>query len=268
DVQTGPPGSGEKGEVRFALTSEAGLNDGLAFPFVMLALALAQVGTVSWGWWFTVDLIGKLVAAVVIGWAGGRAMGWVLFRLPDLSLSRTGDGLVALGVTLMAYATAQMLHAYGFVTVFAAAVAIRASAPNHAFHGAMAQFSDQVERMLLMLVLVVFGAATSAGLLQSLNWAQVVTGLALIFAVRPLSAWLAFAGSELTWQPKALIAFFGIRGIGTLYYLFYAFRHGAVTGQTAIWNVAGFTILVSILLHGTTSTPLMEWAARIRMRRH
>ncbi len=194
-------------------------------------------------------------------------MGWMMFRLPGPSLSRTGDGLVALGITLMAYATAQMLHAYGFVTVFAAAVTIRASARNHEFHGAMAQFSDQIERMLLMVVLVVFGAAVASGLLRSLSWAEVAAGLALILAVRPLSAWLAFAGSGLTWQPKALMAFFGIRGVGTLYYLLYAFRHGALTNQTAIWNVAGFTVLVSVLLHGTTSTPLMDWAARIRIRR-
>ncbi len=99
DVQTGPPGKGEEGEVRFALTSEAGLNDGLAFPFVMLALAFARPDEVSWQWWFGIELVGKLAVAVVIGWIGGRLMGWLTFRMPHFKLAETGDGLVAVGVT-------------------------------------------------------------------------------------------------------------------------------------------------------------------------
>jgi NhaP-type Na+/H+ or K+/H+ antiporter len=266
DVQTGPPGRGEEGEVRFGLTSEAGLNDGLAFPFVLLALALAQPEAISWPHWIGVDFFGHLVLGMVIGWVGGRVMGWVMFHLPRLKLSDTGDGLVAVGVTLIVYATAQAVDANGFIAVFVAAVKIRSSAPEDEFHHRMSEFSDQVERVLVMLVLVLFGWALAAGLLQSLTWSGALIGLGLIFVLRPASAWLGFVGGGLHWQPKALMAFFGIRGIGTLYYLQYAFGRAEFAERDTLWAMAGFTILVSILLHGTTSTPLMALADRLLKR--
>ena len=266
DVQTGPPGKGEEGEVRFALTSEAGLNDGLAFPFVLLALALADGHPVSWGHWLGIDLAWELVVGGLVGWVGGRLMGWTLFHIPRGKLSDTGDGLVAVGVTLIAYATAQALHANGFVAVFVCALAIRRSAPEHDFHHAMSEFSEQIERVLVMLVLVLFGWGAAAGLLASLTWAGALVALSLIAVVRPLSAWLGFLGSSHVWQAKALLAFFGIRGIGTLYYLQYAFTRSTFERHDEMGAMASFAILVSILLHGMTSTPLMIQADRLRRR--
>jgi NhaP-type Na+/H+ or K+/H+ antiporter len=271
DVQTGPPGEGEQGEVRFALTSEAGLNDGLAFPFVMLAILGLKPEAVPWLHWFSVDLVLELVVGAVIGWGGGRLMGFAMFHLPKLRLSDTGDGLVAVAVTLMAYATAQALHANGFVTVFVAAAAIRRSAPVGDFHHAMSAFSEQIERVLVMLVLLLFGWGLGAGLLAPLTWEGALVALALIFVFRPLSAWLSFLRTPVRWQAKALMAFFGIRGIGTLYYLQYAFNRSDFAETRALAAVAAFAILVSILVHGITSTPLMQMAdaflARRRARR-
>lgn len=266
DVQTGPPGEGEEGEVRFALTSEAGLNDGVAFPFVMLALALFGARQVSWPWWLGVDLVGKLAAAVAIGWVGGRLMGWMMFRMPRFKLSETGDGLVAAGVTLMAFATAQLVHAYGFVTVFVTAVVIRGSAPKDEFHNAMAQLADQIERILVMLVLVVFGWTVGRGLLAELTWPGAAVGLGLIFVIRPLAAAVGLVGFGAPWEAKALIAFFGIRGVAALYYLLYAFGHADFPDRAAVWSIVGFTILTSVVLHGVTSTPLMQMAGELRGR--
>ena len=260
DVQTGPPGKGEPGEVRFALTSEAGLNDGLAFPFVTLALVGLGASPMSLGHWVAVEFAGELAIGAAVGFAGGRGMGWVMFHLPRLRLSDTGDGLVAVGVTLMTYATALALHGNGFVAVFVAAAAIRRAAPLDDFHHAMSEFSEQVERVLLMLVLVLFGWGLGAGLLAALTWREAALALALIFVVRPASAWLGFTGSTLQWQPRALMAFFGIRGIGTLFYLQYAFNRASVPEGRALVATAGFAVAVSILLHGTTSTPLMRLA--------
>lgn len=149
DVQVGPPRSGMEDEVRFALTSEAGLNDGLAFPFVNLAIvaALALGSELHLprltAEWLAVDVVWKLLAGTVLGWATGSALGWLMFRLPNWSrISGTGDGFVALGATLLAYGVAEAAHGYGFVAVFVAALALRDAEPRHAFHERMHDFAE------------------------------------------------------------------------------------------------------------------------------
>ncbi|MFC0410865.1 cation:proton antiporter [Roseomonas elaeocarpi] len=268
DVQTGPPGQGEEGEVRFALTSEAGLNDGLAFPFVVLAVAMVRPEEVDWGHWLAVEFLGELVLGAAIGAVVGRVLGWIMFRLPALKLSDTGDGLVAVAATLITYAVALAIGANGFVAVFVAALAIRRTEPDAQFHHAMSGFAEQVERVMVMAVLVLFGWAIGAGLLAPLTWGGAALGLALIFVLRPVAAWVGFLGNRVPWRAKALLAFFGIRGIGTLFYLQYAFARAEFEVRDTVWAVAGFTVLVSVVLHGATSTPLMQMAERhLRARR-
>jgi len=102
DIQVGAPGEGEEDEARFALTSEAGLNDSLAFPFVNLAILFAA-GTYSvrdLGVWLAEDVLLRLCAGVAMGYAIGRGLGYLTFHLPNRArLSRTGDGFAALGPT-------------------------------------------------------------------------------------------------------------------------------------------------------------------------
>src|SRR4029453_15521938 len=125
DIQVGPPGSGEEDETRFALTSEAGLNDGLAFPFVLLAVALASSPSDGdWFWsWIIYAVLWKIGGGVLVGAAVGSACCWLAFRMPNRAkLSRTGDGFVALGITCLAYGLTEMLRGYGFLAVFVAAL--------------------------------------------------------------------------------------------------------------------------------------------------
>ncbi len=175
DVQVGPPGEGEEDETRFALTSEAGLNDGLAFPFVMLAIGLAhsmQTGE-PWFWhWVGVEVVWRLSAGVAVGLVVGGALGWLMFKLPNrTALSRTGDGFVALGITCLAYALAEMAHGYGFLAVFVAAIAVRSAERNHRYHETLHDFAEQLERLLMMALLVLFGGAISGGdLFRAVSW--------------------------------------------------------------------------------------------------
>lgn len=133
DVQVGPPQEGEEDEVRYTLTSEAGLNDGLAFPFVNLAVAVALASQTGERWfaeWLLVDVLWKLVAGLVVGVLVGRALGWLTFRLPNRArLSRTEDGFVALGIMAVAYGLTETIHGYGFIAVFVAALSFRAVEP-------------------------------------------------------------------------------------------------------------------------------------------
>ncbi|MDB5571745.1 MAG: cation transporter [Hyphomicrobiales bacterium] len=272
DVQVAAPGQGEEDEVRYTLTAEAGLNDGLAFPFVNLALALAlaaQTGEPWLGHWLSVDVVWKIAMAGATGWLLGRALGWLTFRLPNRAkLSRTGDGFVALGVMAISYGLAEMAHSYGFLAVFISAVAFRAVERNHRYHEKLHDFVEQLERLLMMILLVLFGGAlTSGGLLSGVTWTVAAFALLAIFVIRPAAGWLSLAGCKLDAPERGVIAFFGIRGLGTPYYLAYALGRGTFDQPELLWSCAALVILISVVLHGVTVTPLMRTLDKRRGRR-
>ncbi len=264
DIQVGPPDSGEEDEIRFALTSEAGLNDGLAFPFVFAAIAMSAVGPDDMPWfgtWVAVDLIWRIAAGVAVGYGAGRALAWLLFRMPHRAkLSQSGDGFVALGITCVAYALAELAHGYGFIAVFVAALALRAAERHHAYQRKLHDFAEELERVMMMLLLVGFGAAITGGsLFGGLTWAGVGFSVLVLFVVRPLIAWLGLAGTGLPAAERGIISFYGIRGIGSMYYLTYALQAGTFAEPATLWSTLAFTVLLSIVLHGTTVTPVMRW---------
>ena len=266
DVQVGPPKSGDEDEVRFGLTSEAGLNDALAFPFVHLAILAAAGGLASQGGladWFTIKVGWKLLAGLGAGWLIGATLGYLLFR-SRRGLSKLADGLIALAATLIAYALTEIIHGYGFLAVFVCAVTIRASERDHDFHQEMHDFSDQIERLLMMLLLVLFGGALANGLLAALTWSDALIGLAVVFVVRPVAGMIAMLGSGQPMRERLLLAFLGIRGVGSIYYVAYGLNHGDFGDSERLWAVVGFIILVSILVHGVTATPLLERLTRRR----
>lgn len=272
DVQVGPPNSEEEDEVRFALTSEAGLNDGLAFPFVYLAIAItaAQATGEPWfGHWLAVDVVWKLAAGVAVGWAVGAALGQVLFRLPDRAkLSRTGDGFVALGITCLAYGVAELVNGYGFLAVFVAAISLRAMERNHHYHNSLHDFSEQIERLLMMVLLVFFGAAIAEGsIFGPLDWRVVIVAAVVLFVIRPLAGWIGLAGTDTGRGERAVVAFFGIRGLGSFYYLAYALGQADFDEPQLLWVTVCLVVLVSIVLHGMTVTPVMRWVDRRHARR-
>jgi NhaP-type Na+/H+ or K+/H+ antiporter len=259
------PGEGEGGETRFALTSEAGLNDGLAFPFVLLAMSLATAPIEDvWLSWLAFDAVLKIAAGAIVGYVAGRLFGWLAFKPKRLRLSRTGDGLVALGMTLLAYGLTEIVHGYGFIAVFIAAVTLRASNPGHGFHLALAEFSEQIERLLMVLVMMIFGGALASGLLEPISWREVLIGVAIMLVVRPLVGWLSLLGLAEPAGARALVAFFGVRGIGTFYYVAYALQRARFDEAPRIVAISSFVVLASVLVHGVSSTPLMALADRRR----
>ncbi len=271
DVQVGPPGSGEEDEVRFTLTAEAGLNDALAFPFVHLALLVAVVGlpdAVAWGEWFAVKVLWKLALGVAMGWLAGRALAWVIFRLPPrAALSGTREGFVALGMTFVAYALTEMAGGYGFLAVFVSALMIRDAERDHEFHTTLHEFTDQAERLLMMAVLAWLGGALVSGLLAPLGWLEALAAALILLVVRPLAGLVALAPAQGPWSERAAIAFFGIRGLGSLYYAGYALSHMEWAEGGRLWAVLGLVVLGSVLMHGLTVNPAMRWLdARRRVR--
>jgi len=264
DVQVGPPGEGLEDEVRFTLTSEAGFNDGLSFPFVNLAIALAAASRTgeTWFWsWLSIDVAWKIGVGLVVGWIVGRILGWITFRVPNRAkLSRTGDGFVALGITCLAYGLTEMVHGYGFVAVFVAALGLRSAERTSTYHEKLHDFVEQLERLLMMVLLVIFGGAIAdGGLFSALSAEAVAFGLLAIFLVRPACAWLSLAGSPQRPDEKAVISFFGIRGLASAYYLAFALNHQPFESPDLLWSTVGFVVLTSIVLHGATITPVMRF---------
>ncbi len=266
DVQVGPPRSGDEDEVRFGLTSEAGLNDALAFPFVHLAILASLGGLASGGLtdWLTIKVVWKILAGAAVGWLVGRAFGFLIFHSERTGLHRLGDGLVALAATLVAYAATELAHGYGFLAVFVAAVTIRGWERDHEFHQQMHDFSDQIERLLIMLLLVLFGGALANGLLDSLTWSDAAIALVILLVVRPAAGLVAMIGAPRPWREKLLLAFLGIRGVGSVYYVAYGLNHGDFGSSERLWAIVGLVILASIVIHGVTATPLLARLAKWR----
>jgi NhaP-type Na+/H+ or K+/H+ antiporter len=264
DVQVGPPRTGEEDDVRFSLTAEAGLNDGLAFPFVALAIAVATIAGdgrplgPELVHWVLYDVLWRIAAGIAFGWLVGRLLGWLTFQLPQRTrLSATGDGFVALGITFIAYGVTEAAHGYGFLAVFVAALTLRAAERNHQYHERLHDFIEQSERLLIMMVLLFFGGALASGLLAPLGWPEIAVALTVLLVVRPLAAGLSLVWSGRPPLERGLIAFLGIRGVGTIYYLAYALGHASFAEAERLWAIAGLIILLSVFIHGATATPLM-----------
>ncbi|MGK7869937.1 cation:proton antiporter [Falsiroseomonas sp. E2-1-a20] len=270
DVQVGPPLTGQEDEVRFGLTSEAGLNDGLAFPFVNLAIVLALAAGSGEPWllqWLGYNVVWEIGVGVVGGWLVGRVFGWLTFRIPaESQLAQTGDGLIAIGATFVSYGLTEMVHCYGFLAVFITALTLRHAHRRHEFHREMHDVTEQVERLAMMVLLLLFGGALVSGLLAPLQWVDIGVALAVLLVVRPVAGLLGLAGLRAPWHEKLTLAFFGIRGVGSFYYLAYGLNHAAFAEAERLWAIIGLIVLLSVLLHGLTVTPVMRWLDRAQGR--
>ncbi|MBM9458549.1 cation:proton antiporter [Nocardioides sp. zg-536] len=272
DVQVAGPRTGEHevdepDELRFTLTSEAGLNDGLAFPFVYAAILLAQHsrGDVDWLGWFAWYGVAKVVLGVAVGIAVGRLLAYLAFRSASHSLrvAERGESLTALAALLTAYGLAEIAGGYGFLGVFACAMTFRSAERSHDYHAAMHEVTERLERLLTLFLLLVLGIALSRGLLAHLDWRGVLIGLGLILVIRPASGVTALLGSRsgMDRPQRAAVAFFGVRGIGSLYYLAYAMGESSALASPWLWSTVGFTVTASVVIHGALATPVMRRVA-------
>lgn len=300
DVQVSRPT--DRDRLRFALTGEGGLNDGTAFPFVLLGLGLMglhDLGALGWRW-FALDLVWGTAAGLGIGAALGLAVGRLVLYLRREHKEAVGlDDFLALGLIGLSYGCALLLHGFGFLSVFAAGVALRRleqsqtggagtppeveqaiADPDRSMADAiavdrqhapafMAQavlgFNEQIERIGEVTVVITIGALLWAVQWQPAAWWFVPL---LLLAIRPLSVLLGLAGSVSSRGQRWLMGWFGIRGVGSLYYLLYALNHGLP--QQLAPTMIGLTLAVvvaSIVAHGISVTPLMAAYERMQPRR-
>lgn len=253
DVQVGPPQEGKEGPVRFALTTEAGLNDGLAFPFVYLGLIVAVEGLHPGAAaleWVIFDVIYRISVGAFMGWAGGRALGYFLFVVPRGSpLAETSSGVIALAGVLLCYGSTELVEGYGFIAVAVMGLTLRRVEADHHFHRRLHDFSESVEHALTAVLLVALGTVLPV-ILGDLTWSHILVALILIFLIRPVAGWLGLLNSDLSYRQRAVISVYGVRGIGSIYYLCYAGRHLEFLNESQLWSLVGLVILLSTILHG------------------
>lgn len=287
DVQIRHPGDHD--QLRFTLTCEAGMNDGSAFPFVMLGmgmLGLHEIGEYGLNW-LLVDVLWATLAGIVIGVLAGVALarlGWKLRSKPHKH--ELMDDFLGLGLIGVVYGLSVIVNAWGFLAVFFAAVALRqtelklAKVAKATFDGSNTQkvaraeghpnpqpepletvsegslvFKEHLERLSEVVLVLLIGGSL---FLDSWSWEAVWLALFLFTVARPLSVVFGLLGTQTTWRIRGMTGWFGVRGIGSLYYLMYAIEHGLP--EPLALQLIQMTLIVvtlSIIFHGTSVKPLM-----------
>ncbi len=262
-VQVGPPNKGGEGPVRFGLTAEAGLNDGLAFPFIYLALGVAKHEGKFGDWllnWLAYDAVYRVVMGVGVGIGVGWLLAHYAFRVSDETVREdTREGLFVVSAIFLSYGLAEALHGYGFLAVFAAAASSRQNIEKfHDYYSKPYQFATQLERIFAGLLLIALGGLVATADVNLLTWRNVLFAALFMLLVRPLSALLSLVGIKLSKLERGAIAFLGIRGFGSFYYLAYAQNNGSFENIDVLWNIVTLTVVLSLFIHGNTATLAME----------
>jgi NhaP-type Na+/H+ or K+/H+ antiporter len=260
DVGVGPPGEEDEHDAHVALTTEGGLNDGLAFPFVFLGAFVATRDGTAWlGEWFAADVLFGVVVGVVVGIAAGYfiAAGTVWLRDRDL-LAPALDGWMAIGAVLLVYGVAEFAGGYGFLAAFAAGVAFRRYEYGHELNRRVHDGAEVVEKFSELALILLLGSLMTIGGLSEAGVGGWLLVPVLLLVIRPLATAIAFVGSGLPASDRAFIGWFGIRGIGSLYYVAVVLGLGLLSAdeaRTLFWTMA-ICVIVSIVVHGVTATPL------------
>jgi len=285
DVQVANPG--DRDRLRFGLTGEGGLNDGTAFPFVMLGLGLLSLHELGAGWWrwWALDVVWAVVGGLAIGYILGMLVGRSILYLRTRHREALGaDEFIAFGLIALAYGMALLCHTYGFLAVFAAGLALRriddrprpphaetstdgantarrADAPVNMMQ-AVQRFNSQLERFAEVGIVLTVGT-----LLAVVEFRHDALWFipALFLIIRPLAVFVGLLGTKVTGRARALMGWFGIRGIGSIYYLMYAISHDiepALAKQLLSITIA--VVVASIVAHGVSVTPLMTWYEKRR----
>ena len=220
------------------------------------------------GEWLAWYVVGKIVIGVLAGVLVGRLLGRVAFRSrrAPLRMAEQGEPLLALAALLTSYGVAQVAEGYGFLAVFACAMALRSGERKHDYHRAMHDVVERLERLFTLLVLLMLGVGISGGVLDHLDWRGVLVGVALLFVIRPLSGLVALGvlprrdpkAGGLSPRGRAAVAFFGVRGVGSIYYLAWATGHIDLASAPWLWSTTAFTIALSVVVHGIAATPVMK----------
>lgn len=247
---------------RFTLTTEAGLNDGMAFPFTYLAVMVAQAGgwaTLNFSEWFWDKLLLKVIIGTMIGLVIGRLIAYLLDRLHEVTGVKTFDGFVALSLTFMTYGLTEYFHGYGFLGVFFVGLSLRYYEKiSGDYKKKMHDFIHEIERLLLTVWIILFGGSLLNGILNLTDWRGILFAFSFVLIIRPLAGLIGLIGVKDPIKTKLAISFLGIRGIGSVFYLAWAFvQYDAFSHKNELYAITAYIILISIVVHGLTAPSII-----------
>jgi NhaP-type Na+/H+ or K+/H+ antiporter len=263
DLGVGPPDEEDEGETPFALTSEAGLNDGLAFPFLLLGLAVAEQGAtgglVEWLAW---DVVYAIAGGIAIGALGGWAIAEVATRLRERSLLAVElDGWAAVGAVLAIYGCAQIADTYGFLAAFAGGIAFRRRERGHEYAKGVPAGAEMLERVLELGMILFLGSLVTMGGLGVPGPAGWLLAPVLLLLIRPLSCAVALRAAGMDRRERLWVGWFGVRGVSSLFYAAAAVQAGILAADEAeavMWTTI-VVVGISIVAHGVTADPVSRW---------
>jgi len=260
DVGLGPPGDEAQGEPRLSLHTEAGINDGLASPFVLLGLFIADRGGTAWiGEWLWADVLYAVAVGVVIGAVMGVGGAWLVTRAREEGLfDRALDGFAALALVLVVYAASELLGSYGLLALFVAGFAFRRYEFEHEVHHGFHHGADTAGTFLELSVLLLLGSMLTLDGLGTPGLAGWLLAPLIVVVIRPALVMATSSSSLASLRERAFLAFFGVRGVAALFYAAIVAGSGALSPaetKTVVWTTV-VCVIVSIVVHGTSATSL------------
>ncbi len=258
----------DKDELRFGLTSEGGLNDALAFPFVYFGIHWLEKGNNWQDWfkeWVAVDLLWAVVAGVGMGIVVAKAVVWLEQKIETYTpIDNLMVDFVAISTIFLTYSLTEFVYGYGFLAVFVGGIAAQKQYKDEEKRHSQLEFTERIEKLMEVATILILGSILRVqAIWQHLSDALLIGGL-LLFAIRPVGAWISTIGGHYRPITRALFGWFGVRGIGSIYYLCYALGHGLKDslGEQIAW-ITYITIVLSVILHGISTTPLMNRYERL-----
>ncbi|HEY9824365.1 MAG TPA: sodium:proton antiporter [Stenomitos sp.] len=253
----------DRDELRFGLTSEGGLNDALAFPFVYFGLYWIE--DPKWQNWFLpwvgIDVLWAITVGIGMGLLVANGVTWIHRRSQQLkSTDALMEDFIALSMVLITYSLTELINGYGFLAVFMAGIFVQKNYATTETYHSQREFAEKIEKLMEVGVILLLGSLLRIEPMIRFGGEILLVAILLIFVIRPLGAWISTARTSLNPTRRILYGWFGIRGLGSLYYLSYAFGKGlsGEIGEETAWIVY-FTVIISIILHGISATPLMTW---------
>lgn len=253
----------DKDELRFGLTSEGGLNDALAFPFVYFGIHWLNEGNNWQDWfrqWVAVDLIWAIAVGIVMGIVVSKVIVWIDLKVQNFSpVNEAMEDFVAISIVLLTYSLTEFVNGYGFIAVFVAGIVAQRTYDNPEKPYSQQHFTEQIEKLAEVAIILILGSLLRWEAIRQYAGDALLVGGLLLFLIRPVGAWISTIGGHYRPVTRWLFGWFGVRGVGSIYYLCYAFGHGLKDGlgEQIAW-ITYITIVISVIIHGISTTPLMN----------